>query len=223
MQLSFPKRRLMGWFVLMFFIICTLFFLTFRTQAQTTQTKTEKGGSYTAPSAGQSHAEGWLMEMDCLKEGAVAHAQAELARAQQKLEARKWEQAQAELAKASEEAQKAMRASFEGLGRDEVEKAMAYADRSILINQWQLEDRMRKAQAELEITGNGLEWVRLGVHELQKDGLIKEGETINIEWDGEIMILNGKPRSKVVSEKYKAYFRNPYIQKGSKGSSKGVI
>ena len=60
-------------------------------------------------------------------------------------------------------------------------------------------EQMKKANAQLLLMKQGLD-------ELEKDGLKKKGEKINIEYKNGVMYLNGAPQSKQVSDKYKKYF-----------------
>jgi hypothetical protein len=45
-----------------------------------------------------------------------------------------------------------------------------------------------------------------GMEELKKDGLLKDGEELDIEWDNNTLIINGNRQPAAVSEKYRKYF-----------------
>jgi hypothetical protein len=63
----------------------------------------------------------------------------------------------------------------------------------------QATQQMQKAKAHLNLLQEGL-------NELEKEGLVKKGDKVSIEWKDDILILNDKPQSKEVSARYKKYF-----------------
>ena len=213
---STPKSRILGWFVFAAITFGLLFFLSFRTQAQSTQSKTQKGKQGTTAAPGQSHAEGRILEMDRLTEDELARAQVQLEKAQQKLAQQDWAKVEADLAKAAVEVEKAMKASHVAMEKAALEKAFADVQRELSQNQVHIEKEMKKAQVEMERAQKDLKLMEEGMQEMQKDGLIKKGESIDVKWEGDTLILNGQRQPAAVSEKYKKYFNKRYFEKKQK-------
>ncbi len=74
MTLTVPHRRMFGWLI----CIATLFLfllLTFRTQAQTTKSNTEKGKQTKTITPSQSDAKGRTVEMDGISRAELEMAQ----------------------------------------------------------------------------------------------------------------------------------------------------
>ena len=216
MTLSTPNRRVLGWFVFAVTTLGLLFFLSFRTQAQPTKSKAEKGKQATTAAPGKSYAEGRLMEMDRLTEEELMKAQAELEKAQRELSVHDWAKIDAEMARASAEVERALVASKAAIERDVMKKAMAQVERELAASKGQMEHAMRKAQVEMEHAQKDLKLMEEGMQEMQKDGLIKKGESVELKWDGDTMILNGQRQPAAVSEKYKKYFNKRYFDRKPK-------
>ncbi len=222
MKTNTLQRRATGWLL---FTSCTLgliMALTFRTQAQSSGTH-EKEPKTKAAAPGQSNAKGRVMEMDRLTEEELARAQEELARAQQKIASQDWAKVEAELAKAAVEVEKAMKASHVAMEKAALEKTFADVQRELSRNKVNLEKEMKKAEAAMERAQKDLKLMEEGMQEMQKDGLIKKGESIELKWDGDTLILNGQRQPAGVSEKYKKYFNKQHFEKKQKDYKKVVI
>jgi hypothetical protein len=84
--------------------------------------------------------------------------------------------------------------------------------------------QLEKAREEMKKTQQEMKLMQQGVLELKKDGLIKDGEELNIEWDSNTLIINGSRQPAAVSEKYRKYFGRGIIRmSGAEGRSPKFI
>jgi hypothetical protein len=90
----------------------------------------------------------------------------------------------------------------------EVERSMKKVQEELERTNLNMEGILEKAKKEMGAARQQLKLISEGIDELEKDGLIKKTDTINIEWEKETLILNGVKQSKSVSEKYRKYFGN---------------
>jgi hypothetical protein len=74
-------------------------------------------------------------------------------------------------------------------------------------NSLNLEETMKDARRQMEAAQEELQLMKNGIEELIKDGIAKKDETAEIEWDGNILVVNGKRQSAEVSRKYETYFK----------------
>lgn len=74
-----------------------------------------------------------------------------------------------------------------------------------------IQEQAEKAMEEMSKAKTQLENIKEGLDELEKDGLKKKDEKVNIEFKDGTMYLNGNVQPKKVSDKYKKYFDNPHF------------
>jgi hypothetical protein len=81
--------------------------------------------------------------------------------------------------------------------------------------------RRSMGQAWRELEDAQAEWGQLqtAIVEMEKDGLLKANEPVNIQWKGERLFINGKKQTKQVSEKYRGLINPGRIQKNWKAEN----
>jgi len=206
-------RRLAGWLLFAGCTLGLLMTLTFRTQAQTTTTKQGKQGKtlprkQTSITSTESNAKSRSVEMDGISRAELENAQLELERAQAEIAKQDWKKVEAELANAKVEVERAIKASQAAFEIEGMQKAMAEAEKSLANQKGKIADEMKKAELEMKKAHEQIGLMQQGMEMMEKEGLIKPNESINLEWEDEIMILNGKKQSKEVSDKYRKYFKH---------------
>lgn len=80
------------------------------------------------------------------------------------------------------------------------------------INKEEIKKELNKAQAEIAKARIKIEQNKIKISqmkemlaEMEKDGLIKKGEKVNIKWENDKLYINGKEQSEEVSRRYKKY------------------
>jgi hypothetical protein len=181
--------------------------LTFRTQAQSSQSKTENKKQSGTTTYGQSHAGSGTEQMDGVNRTQLEKAQQQLEKAQQQLMKQDWAKVEAEMQKAKTELEKALQSTELEFAKAELEKAMVEMEKSLAAQQGKLAVEMKKAEAEMKKAQAEMELMQQGMELMEKDGLLKPGESINIDWEEDTLIINGQRQTKEVSDKYKEYFK----------------
>ena len=214
MTTTTQHRRLAGWLL---FALCTLgllMTLTFRTQAQsTTPPKKGKQGKtlpkeQASATSTESHAKSRSVEMDGISRAELEMAQLEMERAQAEMAKQDWKKVEAELANAKLEVERAIKASQAAFEIEGMQKAMAEVEKSLANQKGKIANEMKKAELEMKKAQEQIGLMQQGMEMMEKEGLIKPNESINLEWEEDIMILNGKKQSKEVSDKYRKYFKH---------------
>ncbi len=181
--------------------------LTFRTEAQSSQSKTESKKQSGATTNGPSHAGSGTEQMDGVNRAQLEKAQQQLEKAQQQLMKQDWAKVETEMAQAKAQLEKAIRSAEFDFAKAEMEKAMVEMEKSITAQQGKLSVEMKKAEAEIKKAQAELELLQEGMELMEKDGLLKPGESINIDWEDDFLIINGERQTKAVSDKYRKYFK----------------
>jgi hypothetical protein len=88
----------------------------------------------------------------------------------------------------------------------EIEKTMKKVKEELERTNVNMEGIMQKVQLEMSQAKQEMELVSDGIDALEKDGLIRKNDNLNIQWDNDTLILNGVKQSKTISEKYRKYF-----------------
>ncbi len=216
------------------------------TPPDTTRIKAAPTGTARAPLAAQtSEVDKALKEIDRelqrLNTEEWPRIQEEMARARVELDKLQIEETvqkalrEADMKKVQAEVEAAMKTVRAELESETFRKAMAEAGeidaeqmrRHVAMAQEQLKKAQADVKLGLEQAKQGLAQARLelqrvkaGMDELRKDGLLKEDtEQMNVEWDGEIMILNGQRLSAEQSKKYQSYFGKDRQAKRGKSAS----
>jgi hypothetical protein len=126
--------------------------------------------------------------------------QAEVDKAMTELRNSNWQ-------KEMQEDMKEMQASLKEvkkLNMVEMRKEMENAKKEMANARLNMKDEMAKAQKDLEKAKAEISHMQSLLSQMKKDGLIKEGEDIKLEWRSGLLYINGKEQSEAVSEKYKA-------------------
>lgn len=87
-----------------------------------------------------------------------------------------------------------------------IEKEMAQARKEMEKNSLNLEETLKDAKRQMQAAQEELQLMQKGIDELIKDGIVQKDEIADLEWDGDILVVNGKRQSAEVSKKYEAYF-----------------
>jgi len=123
--------------------------LTFRTQAQGSQSKTENKKQSSTATHGQSHANSGTEQMDGVTRAQLEKAQQQLEKAQQQLMKQDWAKVETEMAQAKAQLEKAIRSTEFDIAKAEMEKAMVEMEKSLAAQQGKLAIEMKKAEAEI--------------------------------------------------------------------------
>jgi hypothetical protein len=110
---------------------------------------------------------------------------------------------QAELDKGMKEMKVSM-AEIKNINGAEIKKELENARKEMENAKITMKDEMAKARVEVEKARGEMTQLRTLLQDLQKDGLIKKGEDVKLEWKSGRLYINGKEQSAEVSEKYKA-------------------
>jgi translation initiation factor 2 beta subunit (eIF-2beta)/eIF-5 len=199
-----PPRSLSG--MLLFKTGTMAILMAIICSAQAQQPKKANQSTTTAPS--QSNAKNGSWEIDGMTKVELEKAQLELERAQLELSKQDWKKMEAEMAQARAEMERAMQTAQVAYEKESIKKAMAEIDKTLAQQKGNIASEMKKAEGQIKKAHDQIRFLQEGMELLEKDGLIKPGESINIDWEGDIMILNGKKQSKEVSEKYRKYFKH---------------
>lgn len=89
---------------------------------------------------------------------------------------------------------------------EQLSKQMAEMKEQMTKMKVDLKDQLSNAGEQMNQAKKQLELTRQGLDELEKDGLKKKGEKVNIEYRDGILYLDGNPQSRELSDKYKQYF-----------------
>lgn len=125
---------------------------------------------------------------------------AELDKAMTELKNSNWQQ---ELEKGMKE-MKAGLAEMKNVNMAEIKKEMENARKEMENAKVNMKDDMRKAKIDIEKARAEMTQLKSLLQDLEKDGLIKKGEDVKLEWKAGRLYINGKEQSPEVSEKYKA-------------------
>ncbi|HSC53457.1 MAG TPA: hypothetical protein VLC98_07555 [Phnomibacter sp.] len=88
----------------------------------------------------------------------------------------------------------------------ELERSLAKAQEELARNAGNIELEMAKAQKDMQAAKVQMELFSKGIAELEKDGLIKKTDPLDIQWENDTLLLNGQKQSKEISDKYRKYF-----------------
>jgi hypothetical protein len=97
-------------------------------------------------------------------------------------------------------------AEVKKINSEEIKKEMAKVKEEMARVKIDMKEQMANAGEQIKAAKAQLQIIKDGLDELEKDGLKKKGEKVNIEYKEGILYLNGTPQSKEVSDKYKKYF-----------------
>jgi hypothetical protein len=101
-------------------------------------------------------------------------------------------------------------AEVKQINAEQISKQMAEVKEQMAKMKIDLKDQFAKAGQQVKAAKKQLQLVKDGLDELEKDGLKKKGEKINIEFKEGILYLNGKAQAKEVSDKYSKYFSSGF-------------
>ena len=149
-----------------------------------------------------------MKEVDMVKmQAEIKKAQAEMQKSMKDLDVSK---INAEVAKAMKAIDmKAMEkdlAAVKNINTEELKLEMAKVKEELAQNKIDIKIQLEEAKEQMKKANVQLMLVKEGLDELEKDGLKKKDEKVNIEYRNGILYLNGKPQSQQVSDKYKKYF-----------------
>ena len=85
----------------------------------------------------------------------------------------------------------------------EIKKEMEAAKKEVATAKLDMKDDMAKAKMDIEKARVEIKELKSAVAEMKKDGLIKEGESVKLEWKDGRLYINGKEQSEAVSDKYR--------------------
>jgi hypothetical protein len=201
------QRRYNSRLILAIALLGIVLSLTFRTEAQSSQSKNESKKQSGATTYGQSHAGSGTQQIEGVTRAQLEKAQQQLEKAQQQLMKQDWAKVEAEMQKAITELEKALRSTDFEFAKAEMEKAMVEMEKSLAAQQGKLAVEMKKAEAEMKKAQEEMELMQQGMELMEKDGLLKPDESMNIDWDDDILIINGQRQTEAVSDKYRKYFK----------------
>jgi chromosome segregation ATPase len=149
-----------------------------------------------------------MKEVDMVKmQAEIKKAQAEMQKSMKDLDVSK---INAEVVKAMKAIDmKAMEkelAAVKNINTEELKLEMAKVKEELARNKIDIKIQLEEAQEQMKKANVQLMLVKEGLDELEKDGLKKKDEKVNIEYKNGILYLNGKAQSQQVSDKYKKYF-----------------
>ena len=125
---------------------------------------------------------------------------AEIDKAMAELKNSNW---QAELDKGMKEMKVAL-AEVKNINSAEIKKELENARKEMENAKINMKDEMAKARVEVEKARVEMTQLKGLLQDMQKDGLIKKGEDVKLEWKSGRLYINGKEQSAEISEKYKA-------------------
>lgn len=128
--------------------------------------------------------------------------QQEIQTAMKELQSSKME---AEVSKAMKELHLGLK-EMQQINMEEVERSMKKVQEELERTNLNMEGIIQKAQKEMSQAKQQMELVSEGIDALEKDGLIKKTDNINIDWENDTLILNGVKQSRAISDKYRKYF-----------------
>ena len=85
----------------------------------------------------------------------------------------------------------------------EIKKEMEAAKKEMAATKVNMKGEMAKAQLEIEKARTEIKELKSSLEEMKKDGLIKEGESVKLEWKNGRLFINGNEQSEAVSNKYR--------------------
>ncbi|HSK12618.1 MAG TPA: hypothetical protein VK907_05350 [Phnomibacter sp.] len=88
----------------------------------------------------------------------------------------------------------------------DMEKEISQLKEDLSRQKFDFAKEMEKAKIEMDKAREQLHQMAEGLRLMEADGLLEKGEPVTIDWEEDIMILNGKPQTKEVSDKYRKYF-----------------
>ncbi|MCU0333669.1 MAG: hypothetical protein MUF62_01315 [Chitinophagaceae bacterium] len=119
----------------------------------------------------------------------------------------------------SESFRKAM-AEASKIDAEQMRRHIAAAQAQLKNAQADVKQGLEQAKQGLEQARQQLQRVKAGIDELRKDGLLKPGtDQLKIEWDGDIMLLNGQRLSAAQSKKYQPFFEKESFTKKATSAS----
>ncbi len=92
------------------------------------------------------------------------------------------------------------------LSQEQLDKQMEQLKEQMSKVKIDMKQTMEQATQQMQKAKEHLNLLQEGLNELEREGLVKKGDKVSIEWKDDILILNDKPQSKEVSERYKKYF-----------------
>ncbi len=173
--------------------------------AQTNKKITEKEQSEMADAKRDIEKE--YHKMDKLRKPDLEKAINQLEKAQIELQKQDWSKIEAEMQLAKEKIEQAFQEVKKGMDKMELEKAIRQVEESIVQQKAKMKKQIIKAEAQLEKAKSQMGLLNKGLNLLEKDGLIEHNDSIKIDWEGNIMILNGKRQSKEISDRYRPFFK----------------
>lgn len=97
-------------------------------------------------------------------------------------------------------------AAAKAVNMEQVKKQMELAKEQMAKSKIDIKAQMALAGEQIKKAKAQLQLMKEGLDELEKDGLKKKDEKVNIEYKDGIMYLNGAAQTQQVSDKYKKYF-----------------
>lgn len=128
----------------------------------------------------------------------ISKSMAEAQKAMAELQKSGWQKEFQQGMKEMQESLKEMK-----LQMPEIKKEMEAAKKEMVNAQLNMKDEMAKAKVDIEKARIEIKELKSSLDEMKKDGLIKEGETVKLEWKNGLLYINGKEQSKAVSDKYR--------------------
>ena len=136
-----------------------------------------------------------------MKEVDITKIKAEAEKAMKEVD---WKGIQKEMETAMVEVKESL-AEMKKVNMDEVRAEMDKAKAEIAKSKIGMKEEMQKAKAELEKAKVQLGQMKEMLTELEKDGLVKKGEKMNINWKNGKLYINDKEQPQSVTDKYKKY------------------
>lgn len=125
---------------------------------------------------------------------------AEMDKAMAELKSSNWQE---ELQRGMKEINSAM-AEIKNINGTEIKKELENARQEIEKAKLTMKNDMAKARVDMAKARTEMTHLKALLQDLQKDGLIKKGEDVKLEWKSGRLYINGKEQSAEISEKYKA-------------------
>ena len=125
---------------------------------------------------------------------------ADLDKAMTELKNSHWQE---ELQKGMKEMHAAM-AEMKNINATEIKKELENARHEMEQAKLNMKDEMDRGRINIEKARAEILQLKTLLQDLQKDGLIKKGEDVKLEWKNSRLYINGKEQSSEISEKYKA-------------------
>ncbi|MCU0396135.1 MAG: hypothetical protein MUF29_09500 [Chitinophagaceae bacterium] len=92
------------------------------------------------------------------------------------------------------------------LQRD-LEEAMTRMRGEMEQNRKLMEASLKAAGEQMQEAQEELRKLQQGLIQLHQDGIVEKGDKVDIDWDGDVLVVNGKRQSPAVSKKYATFFK----------------